>query len=301
MYKLMNEQWGLITRKQAIDLGITRSRIQRKIANGEWVPIDRGLYRHAATQQSWHSTVLGPVLKTGGIASHRCAAALHRLSDFSTPRPEISVPYGKWHRDRHVIVHQSTQWDRRDEVVIEGIPCTGIERTLLDLGSCVSIRRLELASESALRQELVDWDGLRSCLIRHSRQGRDGCGRLRILLSKRHGDEPLALSDWSYLVRHLLVDAGLPEPVLEYRILTVEGHLILQTDLAWPEKKVALELDSIRWHLNRKSFNTDRAKRNRARLHGWLIHEITWEMFSESPQYVVQIIRDTLQAKSGVG
>ncbi len=301
MYELMNKQWGLITRQQALDLGVSRRQIERKVSNGEWIRADRGLYRHAATQQTWHSTVLGPVLKTGGIASHRCAAALHRLSDFSTPPPEISVPYGKWHRDRHVIVHQSTQWDRRDQLTIEGIPCTGIERTLLDLGACVPIRRLELASESALRQKLIEWDDLRSCLIRHSRQGRDGCGRLRVLLSERHGDEPLGLSDWSYLVRNLIVDAGLPAPTLEFRIVDDNGRLILQTDLAWPEQKVALELDSIRWHLNRKSFHTDRVKRNRARLQGWVIHEITWEMFSDNPFALVQLIKQTLFGKSSVG
>ena len=120
-----------------------------------------------------------------GVASHRCAAALWSLDGWWTPPVEITVPRGSSARRLPHRVHQSTQWDRIDRTIRRGIPCTGIERTLLDLSAKVSLRRTELAVESALRQDLTTWPKLRQCLIRHSRRGRDGCGRLRAFLEQR--------------------------------------------------------------------------------------------------------------------
>ena len=69
---------------------------------------------------------------------------------------------------------------------------------------------------------------------------------LREVLDSRMPDSGVPLSKWSRLVGRLLVnDAGLPEPVYEYRILDPSGALIAQVDLAYPEAKVAIELDSI--------------------------------------------------------
>ena len=115
-----------------------------------------------------------------------------------------------------------------------------------------------------------------------------------MLLEERYGDDPLPLSEWSRLVRDILVDAGLPEPELEYVIADTAGDVIMQTDLAWPSKRVALELDSVRWHLNRKAFERDKRKRNRARVHGWVVHEVTWSMSIDDRAGLVDFVRTAL-------
>jgi len=242
--------------------------------------------------------LLAVCLTSGGLASHRCAAALWKLDQFWTPRVEVVIPHGSSYRDEHHRVHRSTQWDRTEQCTINAIPCTGIERTILDLAAVVSLRRVELAAESAMRLGLIDWPALRECLIRHSRQGRDGCGRLRLLLDARHGDDPLPLSAWSRLVAHILGDAGVPAPQLEYPIVDQAGRLLTQVDLAWPEQRIALELDSVRYHLNRKSFEKDKRKRNKARLMGWTIHEVTWSMSIDDKPGLVRLVRSALKPQN---
>jgi len=294
----MARQYGLVTRSQAIDSGLTRHQIEGPIRRGEWVIVEPSVYRHATVTSSWHSTLLAACLASGGLASHRCAASLWGIDGYQEPKIEIVLPKTSGYRNASHLVHRTTQWDRIDQVWRAGIPCTGIERSILDLGAVLTIRRLELAAESALRQQLLEWIDLRSCLIRHSRKGRNGCGRLRLLLEARHGDEPLPLSAWSNLVRDIIVDAGLPRPELEWDVLDSDARIITSLDLAWPDRLLAIELDSIRWHLNRKSFEKDRQKRNRARLAGWMIHELTWSTSVNDRSALVSFVKSAIESRS---
>lgn len=291
--RLMASQHGVVSLAQARAAGLSPKQIRVRVARGEWERPHRAVYRATASPPSWHSELLAAVLAVNGVASHRCAAALWGLSSWRTPKLEVLVPERR-KSTIDAIVHRTTQWNRIDRTVRSAIPVTGIDRTIIDLGAVVGLRRLELAAESALRQDLTSWPNLRACLIRHSRQGRNGAGRLRRLLELRYGDDALPLSEWSRLVRNLLCDRGLPEPVLEHRIHDSHGDVIAQVDLAWPECKVALELDSVRWHLNRASFERDRGKRNRLRAQGWAIHEATWTMTADDPDGLAAILRSSL-------
>lgn len=298
---LMAEQYGLVTAEQIAERRITRRQIQGRISRGEWERVEHGVYRSTAAPLTWESRLLAACLTSGGVASHRCAAALWGIDGWWSPPVEITVPRGSAARRLPHRVHQSTQWDRIDKTTRRGIPCTGVERMLLDLSAKVSLRRTELAVESALRQNLTTWPALRACLMRHSRRGRDGCGRLRSFLELRYGDEALPLSEWSRLVANILVDAGLPAPHLEYRIEDESGQTITVFDLAWPRYRVALELDSMLWHLNSTAFERDKRKRNRARALGWTVHEATWSMTTDDVAQLVQLMWSALFGPSDAG
>jgi hypothetical protein len=293
IYCRMADQHGLVSLDQARALGMTRKQVQSRVNGGEWVRMHRGVYRSAAAPPSWRAEVLAGALAVRGVASHRCAAALWGLAGWTEPPVEVLIPEPR-RTTVALRIHRTTQLDRIDRQVRSAIPVTGIERTIIDLGAVVSLRRVELAAESALRQRLVTWPSLRMCLIRHARRGRDGCGRLRALLEARHGDEQLPASEWSRLVDHLLTDRGLPPAWLEHPVFDHSGVLFARLDLAWPSLKVAIELDSVRWHLNRTSFERDRRKRNRLRLQGWVIHEVTWTMSIEDPAGLAEFVRSAL-------
>ncbi|MEE9416703.1 MAG: type IV toxin-antitoxin system AbiEi family antitoxin domain-containing protein [Acidimicrobiales bacterium] len=301
IFEIMAAQYGLVTRQQAFNAGLSRHQIEHRVKVGEWQREGRAVYRHAATAPSWRGGLLAACLASGGVASHRSAAAMWGLDTFWSPRHEITVPYGHRPGPVEATVHYSTQWDRIDRCDKALIPCTGIERVILDLGAVVTLRKLELAAESALRKKLLVWPDLRSCLIRHSIQGRDGCGRLRQLLELRYGDDELPRSTWSRLVANILSDAGLPTPNLEFRICHDNGLFIAEVDLAWPDQLLVVELDSVRWHLNRKSFEQDRRKRNQLRLLGWNVLELTWEMTIGDRRGLVQLVRTALDKQSRRG
>jgi len=292
IHDIFRAQHGVATRKQAIaEGGVSRSQVSRLLQKGDWVVVHPGIYRHSATLSSWESRLLAAVLSSGGIASHRCAAALWQLDGFSQPPIELTIPETSWRGLPDLRIHRSTQWDTRDATDKRGIPVTGINRTILDCAGVIGYQRTEKLAEAAIRKKLTSWLELIEVLRTHSRQGRNGCLTLRTLLDHRLGDQTVPLSEFSRLVSTLLVEAGLPKPTLEYRIVDNSGRHVLQADLAWPALKKAWELDGLEWHFGRDDVERDRRKRNRAKSLGWNIQEILWSMYVDEPRQLVEMAR----------
>ena len=89
--------------------------------------------------------------------------------------------------------------------------------------------------------------------------------------------------------------------VVEYRICNEWGALILQVDIAFPSHRIAVELDSIRFHLGRHEFERDRRLRNELRRLGWVVLEVTWKAWTSDPAAVIRQIRGALEQASVVG
>ncbi len=287
-------QHGVVSRAHALEAGLSDRQINRRVVSGRWVRVQRGVYRHAAVRPTWSSDLLGACLATGGLASHRAAAHRHGIDRFRAAQREIVVAHGRWRRLPGVRLHQTTQIDRAAPIVRDGIPCTGLARTLIDLGAVVSMRRLESAFDCVLREGRLEIPALYATLIGHARRGRDGCGPFREVLEARGGEERVPLSDWSRMVSELLVDHGVAKPVLEYRVRDQRGRFLGQADLAYPDEGVVIELDSVRWHLNRESFETDRRRWNRFVTAGWTALAFSWADFVDRPLDLVSELATAL-------
>ena len=85
------------------------------------------------------------------------------------------------------------------------------------------------------------------------------------------------------MVAELLMSSGLDSPALEYRVLGRDGSLVAQVDLAYPSVRLAIELDSVRWHFNRVSFAEDPRRRNAMFLAGWNVLTFTWDDYVNHP------------------
>lgn len=273
----MQRQHGLITRAQAVADGMTRDQIKYRLGTGAWVAAARGVYRHAAVTSTPFSKLLAVCMAHDALASHRSAAALHGIDGYRLGRIEVVVPAGRSLELKGVTVHESTQMKLARPVHRQGIWCTGLARTVLDLAATVTSTELDRTIDALLRDRRLRPSDLFAVLASHARRGRRGCGTLRGVLEARLGDDPVPLSEWSRMVERLLVDCGLPRPRLEYRICRSDGSLVAQVDLAYPASRVAIELDSVRWHHNRKSFVEDRRRRNRIMLAGWNVLTFTWD------------------------
>ncbi len=293
----MRQQHGVISRAQARDIGqLSNRQIDRLITAGEWEPIFRGVFRSAAAPVTWESQLAAAALASGGVVSHRAAAALWNLGVWKTPDPEVTVPVSQSKRSGITRIHRTTQWAMIDQTVRCGIPVTGVERTILDCAGVSSFRTTERLAEDAIRRNLTTWMDLVQCLQRHSRKGRNGCLTLRRLLDARLGDQTVPLSDFGRLVSNLLEDGGVQRPVIEYRITdAATGQFIMQTDLAWPDHQKAWELDGLQWHFGRQEVERDRRKRNRAKAEGWSIQEILWSMYVDDPAALVDMAKKFLR------
>ena len=279
----MRQQHGLILRSQALDYGMTSAQIERRLRTGRWERVARGVYRHAATEQTQLSRLLTVCLAHNALASHRSAAAVHSIDGYSLDRIEVVVAANRSPAVKGATLHKSAQMDLARPTVRKAIPVTGVGRTVLDVAAVVSRRQLDDTIDAVLRDgRLRLWD-LYDVLVSHARRGRNGCGALRAALDARLGDDRVPLSRWSRMVSDLLVEAGLDQPCFEYPIHAADRKFIAQVDLAYPDRNLAIELDSVRWHHNLHNFSHDRQRRNRLLLAGWVVLNFTWEDYSRRP------------------
>ena len=282
---LARSQHGAFSRAQALELGLTRHQLEGGCRSGRFERVAPATYRAAGTPPTWHQQLMVAVLAGGSgcLASHRSAAALWALDGARRGAAEVSVPrIGRPRRRDGVRHHQSTDLELAAPIVRSGIPTTGIDRTLIDLAGVVSDRRLTQAVDDAIRRRLTSWPDLAATRARHSRRGRNGVGVLRDLLEERYGTA-IPDSHFGRLVADLLVDAGLPEPQIEYDVHTSAGLWLARVDLAYPERRVAIELDSKAHHLHEDAFEADRPRQNRLELAGWVVLRFTWRLYSRSP------------------
>jgi hypothetical protein len=292
------EHHGVFTGAQAIDLGCSPSQLHRAVARGELVAVHRTLYRVAGAPTTWEQSVLLAVLAggDGALASHRSAAWLRQLDPVRRGVPEITTP-------RHLrswapslgICHESKDLRHAAPTEVRGIPTTGVCRTLLDLGAVVRSQEVvQAAIDDAMRRRLCTWDDLMHTLAIHSRRGRRGAGTLRSILAEFYGTT-IPDSRFNRLVQRLILDSSLPAPAVEHEVFDDHRRLLARVDLAYPSRKIAIELDSRRYHLGAGAFERDRARQNQLELRGWLVLRFTWQTYVNRPHQIVGEIADALR------
>jgi len=92
------------------------------------------------------------------------------------------------------------------------------------------------------------------------------------------------------ILKGLLREAGITGWVLGHPF---GPHLI---DLAFPDLRVAVEVDGWAWHVDVDRFRTDRRKGNALTRAGWTLLRFTWHDLTGRPTEVVADIRHALEA-----
>lgn len=103
-------------------------------------------------------------------------------------------------------------------------------------------------------------------------------------------------SHFNRLVEVLLDRSGAPAPTVEHEVRDAAGRFVARVDLAYPELRIAIELDGKRDHMTGRAFEHDRARQNRLELEGWLVLRYTWKQFVETPD---RIAAEVLAAIAG--
>jgi hypothetical protein len=241
-------QHGLITRAQALEAGCTQTMISDRVTAGRWVAVASGVFRvngaPVTFQQSAHAACLDAGRPAG--VSHRSAAVLLGASGLRPGRVEILVPVGFDSRCTIATVHRTRVLDRADLTAIDRIPVTTPARTLVDLAGVVPSVVLEEVVDDFLCRKLVSLSRVRRRARELGGRGRVGMASLRTILDA-WVDGPVPGSTAEMRVVRCLLRHGLPQPRRQFAI-SHNGTFVARVDLAYPEAKIVIELDSFRWH-----------------------------------------------------
>lgn len=200
------------------------------------------------------------------VVSHQSAAGLWDIpAPPSGDRVSLTL-IGRHVRDRpRVSIHRVPALDARDVRLHQGLPVTAPALTLLDLAGVTPLHDLELALAEARVQRLVTDPAIRSALERAP--GRSGTATLRALIST---ETNLTRSEAERRLRRLILDAGLPPPETNVRLLGFE------VDFVWRTAKLVVEVDGHAFHAHRAAFERDRERDQALVAAGYRVIRVTW-------------------------
>lgn len=230
----------------------------------------------------------------GTVLSHGSAAELLGLWDKRLPVVHVIPPDWsgrkidgiRWHRVRLPLA---------DEIEVrDGILCTTISRTIVDMAGESGWGQLRRLVEQAAIMRLLDVEEIDLVL---SRGRRLGAPRLRTILApwrKTRESRPVLRSRLEARLLPRLIEEGLPVPRTNVK-MRVEGHSF-EVDLLWEEQRLAIETDGEETHGTRVAFQRDRKRDQILVAAGYRTSRITWEQVRDEPNAVVNRIARMLKA-----
>lgn len=285
---------GVISRADAIAAGLAVSQIDRRVRRRQWLP--SGFRGRLILADAWPDPLAhltSAVQGLNGVAWRRSGLALHGVVGHPS-KPEILTRGQSRSGAARVGRYDPTVWR---VVIRSGLRCLALEDAVASMAGVSHPDRFDDLVDSVLRDERTSWPRLATAFKRVRRQGRSGSALLGRVLDERPGEGVVPLSGWSRKFVRALDDAGLPRPEMEWRILR-DGYLVAQVDLAYPDLRYAIELDSIAFHLNREAFEDDRRRDAELAAVGWLVRRFTWKQFDQRFPWVIQVIRNDMATRT---
>ena len=255
---------------QLVELGLSPRAVQKRAQCGRLHRIYPAVYslvpRELLTRKGhWMAGALAVGPKA--IVSHRTASVLHGLVGYNGTRTDVTIPGTHSWRRGTLVVHSSRNLTPADLTVEDGIPCTTIARTLLDLADVIERRRLERAFDQAEAMGVFDLLAIEDLLNRNPR--RVAARRVKDLLEEHYIGSTLTESELEELALALCRRIPIPKPAVQRSLILPDGGLALRPDFTWVQQRVILEADGDRVHATRQARERRNLRDQRLIVHGW--------------------------------
>jgi uncharacterized protein DUF559 len=184
---------------------------------------------------------------------------------------------------------------------VNGVPCTSVGRTLLDLAEVVGRRAVERALDQAEVLRILDARAVDDLLARSP--GRRGTPVLAAVLADHEGGRTLTRSELEERFLSICRGVSITQPEVNGWVEAPGGAL--EVDFVWRAQGLIVETDGHRTHGSRSAFERDRRRDQRLALAGWRVVRFTWRQTANDPDGVAGVVRSLLdrasEPRSGVG
>lgn len=290
--ELAATQFGLVTTAQVIERGGTSSWISRRVAAGLMTRVLPGVWRLRGFPDCWQQRAMAAALWAGPSCalSHRSAAHLWGLTREANLPITLVDPGGLKAPKPWVAVRRARQLQARDVTSCRGFPVTTPSRTLLDLGSQLSMDAVEDALDTALHRRLTSVARMKWQLEVSGGKGRRGTAMMRCLLRERDPAYRPTHSVLEASFRRLLKRHGFPEPSQQHVVRRGPATKAF-VDFLYPVLHLAIELDGFASHGHRAAWQSDLHRQNDLVLAGMRVLRFTWDDLRHREQRVVEVLR----------
>lgn len=286
MAALAARQWGVVSTREARTRGLSADAISTRVAKGWLHPLYRGVLAVGHPRPPLEGLFLAAVKACGPFAvlSHYAAAALLRFVVWDGRHPEVTVPGTGTRVHPGLRVHRTAQLEPADVLWHGPIPLTAPARTLVDLASVLTPRRLRRAVRQA---QSVGSLNLGELVLTMNRLGRRrGCVALRRIIATGPAPTRSELED---VVLDLILGGGLEHPEVN-RPLRMDGRKVVP-DFRWPARRLVVEADGAAWHDNRLAREDDAERQALLEARGERVVRVTWEQAVKRPAETLARVR----------
>jgi hypothetical protein len=284
--QLLDSQGGVVTSAQALQ-HLTRRGLEAALNYGVLQKVWYGVYGRGALDRGLQLRGLDLATGTTVAVCLNTAAEVYGFDTERDPALHVLNPGGRQLRPtRGLVVHRRAG---APLTTVAGRPITTPAWTAIEVARGLRRPRALATLDAALRSGTCSTGDLQRAVKRQA--GRRGVVHTRELLPLA---SPLADSPMESEARLVMIDGGLPPPVLQHEVVDLQGR-IWRLDFAWPEARVAAEYDGVDWHSSPEAFRRDRRRSGALHELGWSILPIVAEDVRYRPVQLVRRIETQLR------
>lgn len=296
--ELAAQQHGVFSTAQARELGVDRKRLRRLVSGKHLARLHPGVYAATGAPETWRRDLFAAWLAAGpgAAVSHRAAAQIWGLLRDTPDLVELAVPEPRHPKVAGAVIHRSVDLQPAHVESDEGLPVTSPMRTIVDLGLVLRHWDVEDALDRGLTKRLFTVTAIEWMRAEVAERGRNGCGIIGTILDDRALGAAPADSLLEPRLARLLKQAGLPAAVYHYLVRDGRGRVLAEVDFAYPDLRLAIEVDGFEAHGTPRQMSRDFVRQNGLVPLGWHVLRFTWEQVVRQPEMVAATIRAALVA-----
>jgi very-short-patch-repair endonuclease len=259
--RIAERRKNLVTRSQLETLGLTIRQIDRRLDVGMLHRVLRTVYSTVEPPFPLDVRRLAVGLAVPeSVVSHTTAAAYWRLRGVPRDRLEVTIASKRNLANTGATIHRSNHMPAHHYLrLLDGLRITTPARTLFDLGGVLDLEAHLSTVDDAYQRGLTTPSELRAVFDELAGRGRRGSAALREALGEIPPQSRPTMSAYELKLARALVDAGLPAPVRQHLIRLLDGSFI-HIDLAYPDVRLAIEIDHSHWHSGMAATARDKAR-----------------------------------------
>lgn len=278
--RIAKRQSGVVAREQLVETGLTLRQIDSMVAK-RWLTLEaRGVYLVRGAPQTYESRLWVAQLATGGVLGFHTAC--HLWGVLREPEAPIVALVDE---PRRITPPPGVRVRRRSAGTVSqnlgGLLVTPKGISVLDHLSAMPRSSARTLFDRALQQ---GWISEADVLTRLSTP-RWGNRQLREL-AQVLGDGAAARSE--RVLHGLLRQHDLQGWIANCPVVANGVACVL--DVAFPEARLAIEIDGLAHHTDAARFQRDRSRQNALVAAGWRVLRFTWWDLVERPDYVIGAI-----------